>query len=107
MKQEIMSTIDFEKTITGIAQIHEAFAHQVLRDYETMKSMRLMENAVKLLVQQKKTIDCLNKTINEFNKNAVPVVRCKNCRYRGTWQCWQYFLGHKTDDDWFCADGKS
>lgn len=34
------------------------------------------------------------------------LVRCKDCKHRGTWQCWQYFIGHKTEDDFFCADGE-
>ena len=33
--------------------------------------------------------------------DAVPVVRCKDCQYRGsTAECLE------SDDDWFCADGK-
>lgn len=34
------------------------------------------------------------------------IVRCKDCKYCGTWQCWQYFIGRKTEDDYYCADGK-
>lgn len=36
----------------------------------------------------------------------VSVIRCKDCKNRNSWECWQYFLGHKTEDNWFCADGK-
>jgi hypothetical protein len=33
--------------------------------------------------------------------DAVPVVRCRDCQYRGsTAECLE------RDDDWFCADGK-
>ena len=39
--------------------------------------------------------------------DAVQIVRCKNCKKRESWECWQYFLGRiKIPDDWFCADGE-
>lgn len=35
------------------------------------------------------------------------IVRCKNCKKRNSWECWQYFFGRiKIPDDWFCADGE-
>ena len=48
---------------------------------------------------------CIDSTIIcELPK--IEIVRCKDCKHRGTWKCWQYFLGHRTEDDWFCADGE-
>ena len=54
--------------------------------------------------------------IADFAKDAIDelirtyavedLIRCRDCKHRGTWQCWQYFLGHKTEDDWFCKDGE-
>ena len=39
--------------------------------------------------------------------DAVPVVRCKDCKKRDSWECWQHFFGRiKIPDDWFCADGE-
>lgn len=45
--------------------------------------------------------------------DAVPVVRCKDCRYYNTNYCGDGFgwcerngIGHGTSDDWFCADGE-
>ena len=36
------------------------------------------------------------------------VVRCKDCKKRNTWECWQYFFGRmKLPDDYYCADGES
>lgn len=52
-------------------------------------------------IQKQRTVD------------AVPVVRCKDCRYYNTNYCGDGFgwcerngIGHGTSDDWFCADGE-
>ena len=45
--------------------------------------------------------------LKEPFKDVVSVVRCKDCKRRDSWECWQYFLGRmKVPDDWFCADGE-
>lgn len=50
----------------------------------------LCKDTLKLLQEQKR----------------VGVVRCKDCKKRDSWECWQYFFGRiKIPDDWFCADG--
>ena len=45
--------------------------------------------------------------------DAVPVIRCRSCRYYNTNYCGDGFgwcerkgIGHGTSDDWFCADGE-
>ena len=40
--------------------------------------------------------------------DAVPVVRCKNCKKHGDIACplWTDAVEFETEDDWFCADGK-
>ena len=55
--------------------------------------------------------------------DAVPVVRCKDCKYRPYWdektssavfpipnccpcECDDYFYSWVPKDDWFCADGE-
>ena len=41
--------------------------------------------------------------------DAVHVVRCKDCKRRGTYDCPIYVGGdgmHSEPDDWFCADGE-
>ena len=45
------------------------------------------------------------------NKKAdlVEVVRCKDCKWRGTYQCPIYIGGDGIcgkPDEWFCADGE-
>ena len=51
-------------------------------------------------------------TVGEYERliapfhDVEPVVRCKDCKKRNSWECWQYFFGRiKIPDDWFCADG--
>lgn len=45
--------------------------------------------------------------------DAVPVVRCKDCKYLdeslavGSWDgACKYWKTHSTDYDWFCSNGK-
>ena len=47
------------------------------------------------------------KWIRGMMKEQEAVVRCKDCKKRNSWECWQYFFGRiKIPDDWFCADGE-
>ena len=40
--------------------------------------------------------------------NRKRLIRCKDCKKRNQWECWQYFLGRMNlPDDWFCADGET
>ena len=39
---------------------------------------------------------------SEGQIDAVPVVRCKDCKYFETWLC----QNEDNYDDWFCADGE-
>ena len=45
--------------------------------------------------------------------DAVPVVRCKDCKWRGDLEpknrytdCYCHVIGWTTEPDWFCADGE-
>jgi hypothetical protein len=44
------------------------------------------------------------------NGQLFPVrelIRCKDCKKRNTWECWQYFFGRMNlPDDYYCADGE-
>ena len=45
--------------------------------------------------------------VGEYWANKPQIVRCKDCKKRNSWECWQYFFGRiKIPDDWFCADGE-
>ena len=50
---------------------------------------------------------CGIETVLEYAENlptvdAVPVVRCKDCKYFKTWLC----QNEDNSDNWFCADGE-
>ena len=43
----------------------------------------------------------------ELLKEQEAIVRCKDCKKRNSWECWQYFFGRfNIPDEWFCADGE-
>lgn len=45
----------------------------------------------------------LNVIEEEEAVDAVEIVRCKECKYRYTFDC---MSRDRTYDDWFCADGR-
>jgi hypothetical protein len=61
-----------------------------------------------LFEQRKNYPQWVANTIGEMPViDAVQIVRCKDCKKRDSWECWQYFLGRlKIPDDWYCADGE-
>ena len=72
----------------------------------------LVADALELLKEQQAEINKLNGFINGFSKDAVPVVRCKNCRnskvtkriegkYRNC-----PILCADVDEDFYCGFGK-
>lgn len=45
----------------------------------------------------------------KWNDNHGELIRCNDCKWRGTYQCPIYIGGdgmRGRPDDWFCADGK-
>lgn len=67
------------------------------------------ERIEKLPKEQKSEIEQLNRFVNGFSRDAVPVVRCKDCENK---ECWGRagdvvcgIDGTPHRPDWFCADG--
>ena len=60
-----------------------------------------IEDAIKVLKEQEAEIEQLNRFVNGFSRDAVPVVRCKNCANN----CIVKKL--RFDPEWFCADGSA
>ena len=49
-------------------------------------------------------LEWLNADCDRERPNAVPVVRCKDCKHR---RLCEKLIGRKvTDDNWYCADGE-
>lgn len=77
--------------------------------YKTGCIVTLVDEALELLKEQEETINELNGFINGFSKDAVPVVRCKDCKCsepHKTDIIWCSHLGVIKSEDWFCADGE-
>ena len=75
------------------------------------------DDAIALLKEQEARIEQLNRFVNGFSREAVPVVRCKDCincvkEPNGELYCDILAVGYeplgskKVNGDWFCADGK-
>ena len=60
-----------------------------------------IDDAIALLKQHGAEIEQLNRFINGFSRDAIPAVRCKDCKHR--LEC-DYWI--ENGDDWFCADGE-
>jgi len=65
--------------------------------------------ALDLLKEQKEEIEQLNRFVNGFSRDAMPVVRCNDCKYflaeRG--ECLRHhFVIYFSNGNWFCADGE-
>ena len=63
--------------------------------------------ALDLLKEQKAETEKLIGFINGFSKDAVPVVRCKDCKhYRKDTCSAGAGMAFPPPDDWYCADGE-
>jgi hypothetical protein len=70
-----------------------------------------IDDVIALLKQQGAEIEQLNRFINGFSRDAIPVVRCKDCKYgekvNSVYLCGKsrgFGIAH--EPDWFCADGE-
>ena len=64
-------------------------------------------NLIDFAYNESGRLESLSRMLDELLKEQEAVVRCKDCKKRDSWECWQYFLGRiKIPDDWFCADGE-
>ena len=82
-----------------------------------MMPLELAEQVLALLKEQEAKIEQLNRFVNGFSRDAMPVVRCKDCincvkEPNGKLYCDILAVGYeplgskKVTDDWFCADGE-
>ena len=85
----------------------------------------LAYDALELLKEQEAEIEKLTRYINGFSRDAIPVVRCKDCKHRPTQTepgkegftldfpdamcpcgCEDGYYSWYPKDDWFCAYGE-
>ena len=85
----------------------------------TQEQVEILENAIKHLTTETwwECEDCpirencdgddpppCENALFEAVEIVKGLVRCKDCKKRISWNCWMYFVGRRTEDDWFCAD---
>ena len=84
--------MDREKVIKGIETIKQFFGYGLPSTAEVFDSYYgILNDAIAMLKEQE------------------AVVRCKDCKRRGTYDCPVYVGGDgmcSEPDDWFCADGE-
>ena len=97
---------DREKVIKGLEQFRadmKAFCGNHA-DWERFDA------GLSMLKEQEAEIEQLNRFVNGFSRDAMPVVRCRDCRHRDP-EDKKCDCGHTIQwqlprpDDWFCADG--
>ena len=58
-----------------------------------------------IFIPKELDLDTVNK-ICVRGKEFLPVVRCKECKKRGTVYCDLDYCGYGQADNWYCADGE-
>ena len=71
-----------------------------LGGWMTVRELDTITIAKELLKEQKQTIEKLNKFINEFSKDAVVPVRCKDCKYFDGQDCKNRIESISNDPEW-------
>lgn len=76
---------------------------------QALSCKKLLVDALVMLKEQEAKIEQLNRFINGFSRDAIPVVRCKDCKHgqliNGEIWCSAYVPNTLVSPDWFCADG--
>ena len=97
---------------------------KVIKEWESVLSRDpldapwdLIDDTLALLKEQDAKIEQLNRFVNGFSRDAMPVVRCKDCKhyrintvYPGTSMIMKYCAKTgiaEINPDWFCAYGES
>ena len=113
---------DVEKVIKGLHQHCECSLfyrcgecpYYAVSDGQFSCKDRLLDDALAMLKELEAMIEQLNRFANGFSRDAVPVVRCKDCvesyfasnriQSEQTLACGKY--GIDVTPEYFCADGE-
>ena len=108
---DFIGTDDFNETEW---EQNKADALALLKEQEDLGTE--LTNAVELIHKKNERIEQLNRFVNGFSRDAMPVVRCKDCKHRGNSEkCVLSAISEEKDfplfmldnrGDWFCADGE-
>ena len=99
--------MDREKVVRAFEQYIYNFVELTTTDEY---NHQILEQVLVLLKEHGAEIEQLNRFVNGFSRDAMPVVRCKDCDNK---ECWGRagdvvcgIDGTPHRPDWFCADGK-
>jgi hypothetical protein len=105
--------MDRKKVIKELEELCEYLFHEYEICYHGDKEdiynrFLIADNALDLLKEQEAEIEQLNRFVNGFSRDAMPVVRCKDCVYYLNMDKPKSLPCRITEKhpDWFCADGK-
>ena len=71
-----------------------------------------MKEQKEMLKEQEARVEQLKRFVNGFSRDAMPIVRCKDCKHRllptgeTRAECMARAGWFPVDDDWYCADGE-
>ena len=103
---------DREKVIKGLEDIVDFFEVMSVIENRCNELKQEAEDAIALLKEQEAKIEQLNRFVNGFSRDAMPVVRCKDCALSHPWndeevQCRNRRISQVyVKPDWYCADGE-
>ena len=103
--------VDMEKVIAWLADEELYY-----RDHGDTHNSLMACDAITLLKKQEEEIEQLNRFVNGFSRDAMPVVRCKDCKHRGNSEkCVLSAISEEKNfplfildnrGEWFCSDGE-
>lgn len=107
--------MDTDKVISGLEALYDSMHKNQCYacSYEFIEAAKtfgteILADAMELLESNKTLIETQARIINDLGfrlKEQPQIVRCKDCKKRLKANCWVYFCGRRTEDNWFCADG--
>lgn len=105
-----------KRTVTGMANVEKVIS--VLLDEKNWETLTGIDgvpsfamDAEVLLKSQQAEIEQLNRFVNGFSRDAMPVVRCKDCRFgeKSVSPFWKMFCNRHdrhVDSDDYCSNGE-
>jgi len=115
---------DTERVIKGLSELHGSIetmeiigqAITLLKEQESERlewigavAKLTAENELlkKKVKEQEAEIGTLNRFVNGFSRDAIPVVRCKDCKYYDYHNgCMSWHDVNSNNNNWYCADGE-
>ena len=102
---------DVKKLLARIVSARDAISRKEEQTSLDFMIDGVLMNCAVMLKEQEAVIEKLNRFVNGFSRDAMPVVRCKECKHgekaNDVYLCGKsrgFGLAH--EPSWFCADGE-